>query len=155
MGAVGGAGLRGGGVEGVLVVCCTPALAGAVVGAGSGGIRDGLVPWGVPCGVGGPWGPVVAGRGGDVAGGGRRSIGASRGRGSEGRGRGSGVGGAVFPGSECTVVLAWRGRVWAVVAGWAAGLACCGTVVVVRVGGGGAVGVLRGSGRGVARRGWT
>ena len=31
VGAVGGAGLRGGGVEGVLVVCSTPALAGVVV----------------------------------------------------------------------------------------------------------------------------
>ena len=43
MGAVGGAGSRGGGVEGVLVVCGTPALAGAVVGTGGGGIRDGVV----------------------------------------------------------------------------------------------------------------
>ena len=34
------------------------------------------------------------------------------------------------PGSACMVVLAWRGRAWAVVAGWAAGLGCCGTVVV-------------------------
>ena len=33
--------------------------------------------------MGDPWGPVVAGRGGDVAGGGRRSIGASGGRGWE------------------------------------------------------------------------
>ena len=40
---VGGAGSRGGGVEGVLVVCGTPALGGAVVGAGGGGMRDGLV----------------------------------------------------------------------------------------------------------------
>ena len=37
------AGSRGGGVEGVLVVCGTPASAGAVVGAGGGGIRDGVV----------------------------------------------------------------------------------------------------------------
>ena len=43
MGAVRGAGSRGGGVEGVLVVCGTPALAGTVVGAGGGGIRDGVV----------------------------------------------------------------------------------------------------------------
>ena len=40
---VGGAGLRGGGVEGVLVVCGTLVLAGAVVGAGGGGIRDYVV----------------------------------------------------------------------------------------------------------------
>ena len=38
---------------------------------------------------------------------------------------------------------------------WVAGLGCCGTVVAVGVGGGGAVGVLRRSGCGVARRGWT
>ena len=43
VGAAGGAGPRGGGVEGVLVVCCTPALVGLVVGAGGGGIRDGPV----------------------------------------------------------------------------------------------------------------
>ena len=42
-GAAGGAGLRGGGVEGVLVVCGTPALVGVVAGAGGGGIRDGVV----------------------------------------------------------------------------------------------------------------
>ena len=42
-GAAGGAGPRGGGVEGVLVVCGTPALVGVVVGAGGGGIRDGVV----------------------------------------------------------------------------------------------------------------
>ena len=59
------------------------------------------------------------------------------------------------PGSACMVVLTWRGRVWAVVAGLAAGLECCGTVVVVNAGGDGAVGVLRGSGRGVEQRGWT
>ena len=123
-------------------MCGTPALAGLVVGAGGGGIRNGVVQRGVPCGVGGPPGPAVAGRGGDVAGGGRRSIGASGGRGWDGRGRGGGVG-------------AWRGRVWAEVAGWAAGLGCCGTVAAVGVHGGGAVGVLRGSGRGVARRRWT
>ena len=45
------------------------------------------------------------------------------------------------PGSACMVVLAWCGRVRAVVAGWAAGLGCCGTVVVVGAGGDGAVGV--------------
>ena len=105
--------------------------------------------------MGGPGGPVVPGRGGDVAGGGRRSIGASGGRGWEGRGRGGGVGGAVSPGSASMVVLAWRGRVWAVVAGCAAGLGCGGTMVLMGAGGDGAVGVLRGSGRGVARRGWT
>ena len=38
---------------------------------------------------------------------------------------------------------------------WAAGLGCCGTSVVVGAGGGGAVRVPRGSGRGVVRRGWT
>ena len=43
VGAAGGAGPRGGGVEGVLVVCGTPALVGVVVGAGGGGIRDGVV----------------------------------------------------------------------------------------------------------------
>ena len=42
VGAAGGAGPRGGGVEGVLVVCGTPALVGVVVGA-AGGIRDGVV----------------------------------------------------------------------------------------------------------------
>ena len=42
-GGGGGAGPRGGGVEGVLVVCGTPALVGVVVGAGGGGIRDGVV----------------------------------------------------------------------------------------------------------------
>ena len=43
VGAAGGAGPRGGGVEGVLVVCGTPALVGVVVGAGGGGIHDGVV----------------------------------------------------------------------------------------------------------------
>ena len=43
VGAAGGAGPRGGGVEGVLVVCGTPALVGVVVGAGGGGICDGVV----------------------------------------------------------------------------------------------------------------
>ena len=43
VGAAGGAGPRGGGVEGVLVLCGTPALVGVVVGAGGGGIRDGVV----------------------------------------------------------------------------------------------------------------
>ena len=43
VGAVGGAGSRGGGVEGVLVVYGTPVLASVVVGAGGGGIRDGVV----------------------------------------------------------------------------------------------------------------
>ena len=38
VGAAGGAGPRGGGVEGVLVVCGTPALV-----AGGGGIHDGVV----------------------------------------------------------------------------------------------------------------
>ena len=42
VGAAGGAGPRGGGVEGVLVVCGTPALVGVVVGAGCGGILDGV-----------------------------------------------------------------------------------------------------------------
>ena len=42
-GAVGGARPRGGGVEGVLVVCGTRALVGVVAGAGGGGIRDGVV----------------------------------------------------------------------------------------------------------------
>ena len=42
-GAAGGAGPRGGGVEGVLVVCGIPALVGVVVGAGGGGIRVGVV----------------------------------------------------------------------------------------------------------------
>ena len=109
----------------------------------------------MPCGVGGSWGPVVLGRGGDVAGGGRCTIGASGGRGSEGRGRGGGVGGAMSPGSASMVVLAWCGRVRAVVAGWAAGLGCCGTVVVVGAGGDGAVGVPRGFGRRVVRCGCT
>ena len=53
------------------------------------------------------------------------------------------------------MVLAWRERVWVVVAGWAAGFWCCGTVVVVGAGGGGAVGVPRGSRGGVPRRGST
>ena len=43
LGAAGGAGPRGGGVESVLVVCGTPPLVGAVVEAGGGGIRDGVV----------------------------------------------------------------------------------------------------------------
>ena len=43
VGAVGGAAPRGGGVEGVLVVCGTPAWVGVVVGAGGGGIRGGVV----------------------------------------------------------------------------------------------------------------
>ena len=43
VGAAGGAGPRGGGVEGVPVVCGTPALVHVVVGAGGGGICDGLV----------------------------------------------------------------------------------------------------------------
>ena len=68
-------------------------------------------------------------------------------------GGGGGVVGAVSPGSACMVGLVWRGRVWAVVAGWAAELGCCGTVVVVGAGGDDAVGVPRGSGRGVARHG--
>ena len=96
------------------------------------------------------WGPVVHGRGGGVAGGGRCSIGASGGSGWEGRGRGGGVGDATSPGSACMAVLAWCGRVRAVLAGWAAGLGCCGTVVVV-----GAGGVPRGSGLGLVRCGWT
>ena len=109
----------------------------------------------MPCGVGGSWGPVVLGRGGDVARGGRCRIGASGSRRWEGRGRGSDVGGAMSPGSAHMVVLAWCGRVRAVVAGWAARLGCCGTVVVVGAGGDGAVGVPGGSGRGVVRCGWT
>ena len=91
--------------------------------------------------MGGSCGLVVLGRGGDVAGGGRCSMGALGGRGLEGRGRGGGVGGAMSPGSARMVVLAWCGRVQAVVADWAAGFGCCGTVVVVGAGGGGAVGV--------------
>ena len=59
------------------------------------------------------------------------------------------------PGSARMVVLAWCGCVRAVVADWAAGFGCCGTVVVVGAGWGGAVGVPRGSGRGVVRCGWT
>ena len=43
VGAAGGAEPRGGGVEGVLVVCGTPSSVGVVVGAGCGGIRDGVV----------------------------------------------------------------------------------------------------------------
>ena len=43
VGAVGGAGPRGGGVEGVLVAYGSPALVGVVVGAGGGGERDGVV----------------------------------------------------------------------------------------------------------------
>ena len=42
-GAAGCAGPPGGGVEGVLVVCGTPALPGVVAGVGGGGIRDGVV----------------------------------------------------------------------------------------------------------------
>ena len=75
--------------------------------------------------MGGSRGLVVLGRGGDVAGGGRCSLGALRGRGWEGRGHGGGVGGAMSPGSARMVVLAWCGRVWAVVADWAAGFGCC------------------------------
>ena len=43
VGAAGAAGPPGGGVEGVLVVCGTPALGGVVLGAGGGGIRHGVV----------------------------------------------------------------------------------------------------------------
>ena len=43
VGAAAGAGLRGGGFEGLLFVCGTPALVGVVVGAGGGGIRDDVV----------------------------------------------------------------------------------------------------------------
>ena len=43
VGAADGAGPRGGGVEGVLVVCGTPALVGVVVEAGGCGICDGVV----------------------------------------------------------------------------------------------------------------
>ena len=50
------------------------------------------------------------------------------------------------PGSARMVVLAWCGRLRAVVAGWAGGFGCCGTVMVVGAGGGGAVGVPWGSG---------
>ena len=32
------------------------------------------------------------------------------------------------PGSACMVVPAWCARVWAVVADWAVGFGCCGTV---------------------------
>ena len=71
------------------------------------------------------------------------------------RGRGGGVGAAMSPGSARMVVLAWCGRVSAVVAGWAAGLGCCGTVVVLGACWGGAVGVLRGSGPGVVCCGST
>ena len=59
------------------------------------------------------------------------------------------------PGSARMVVLEWCGRVRAVVADWAAGFGCCGTVVVVGAGGGSAVGVPPGSGRGVVRCGLT
>ena len=110
-------------------------------------------PWCCWCACAPPHGSMGV-YGWDVAGGGRRSIGASASRGWEGRGPGAGVGGAVSPGSACMVVLAWCGRVWAVIAGWAAGLGCCGTVMVVGAGGDDAVGVLPGSGRGLARRGW-
>ena len=82
-------------------------------------------------------------------------MGALGGRVWEGRGRVGGVGGAMSPGSARMVVLAWCGRVWAVVADWAAGFGCCGTVVVVGAGRGSVVGVPRGSGRGVVRCGWT
>ena len=100
-------------------------------------------------------GPAVLGRGGDAAGGSRRSIGASGVRGPGGRGCGDGVGGAMSPGSARMVVLALCGRVRAVVACWASGLGCCRTVVVVGAGRAGAVGVPRESGRGVVRCGWT
>ena len=43
VGAAAGAGPRCGGVQGVLVVCGTPALVGAMVGAGGGGIHHGVV----------------------------------------------------------------------------------------------------------------
>ena len=43
VGAVGDAGSRDGGVQGVLVVCGTPALVGVVVGAGGRGILDGVL----------------------------------------------------------------------------------------------------------------
>ena len=59
------------------------------------------------------------------------------------------------PGSVRMVVLAWCGHVRAVVADWAVGFGCCGTVVVVGAGGHGALGVHRVSARGVVRCGWT
>ena len=59
------------------------------------------------------------------------------------------------PGSARMVVLAWCVHVRAVLAGSAAGIGCCGTVVVVGAGGDGAVGVPRGSGHGPVRCGWT
>ena len=91
MGAVGGAGPCGGGGEGVLAVCGTMALVGTVVRVGGGGgcargTRDGVVRCGAPRGVGGLWGPAALGHGGDAAGGGRCSIGASGGRGRGGAG---------------------------------------------------------------------
>ena len=52
------------------------------------------------------------------------------------------------PGSARMEVLAWCGRVWAVVADWAAGFGCCGTVVVVGARGGRVVGVIGGLGVG-------
>ena len=51
--------------------------------------------------------------------------------------------------------LTWCGRVSAVVADWAAGFGCCGTVVVVGAGGGGVFGVPRGSWCRVVRCGLT
>ena len=104
MGAVGGAGPCGGGVEGVLVVCGTLALVRTVVRVGGGGgcvcgTRDDVVRCGVPRGEGGLWGPVrwsvvvtqllgVA----EVLG--HRGVGVRGGRGRDG-----GVGGAMSPGS--------------------------------------------------------
>ena len=74
MGAVGGAGSCGGGVEGALVVCGTTALVGTVVRVGGGGrcargTRDGVVWCDAPRGVVGLWELAALGRGGDAAGG--------------------------------------------------------------------------------------
>ena len=67
MGAVGGAGSCGGGIEGVLVVCGTTALMDMVVrvDGGSGcarGTCDGVVRCGASRGVGGLWGLAALGR---------------------------------------------------------------------------------------------
>ena len=78
-------------------------------------------------------GLVVLGRGGDVAGGGRCSMGALGGRGSEGRGRGDGVGGAMSPGSARMVVLAlFQLRYNDVLVEW---LKCCASGAALKSGG--------------------
>ena len=112
--ALGGTGPCGGDAEGVLAVCGTTALVGTVVRVGAGGrcgrgTRDGAVRCGAPRTVGGLWVPAALGRGGDGAGGGCCSIGASevRGRGGAGACRWCWWCHAPWPCVNCCPCMAW------------------------------------------------